>query len=250
MSIKISIKRRDLIIAVLVASGLLTVGFVALLNRDSFEQSQAKYYSQQLDKLKTDVQSINSHTARKDTATSVPNQINQYQATILDMLAACQGMDGRYEKIKNNPKAKSILQPMGMAQTLCKDLRGVNDYALDHSKTTKDFIVFPADMSNSPADSSLQKLQAILESTKTDLEKLKSNPINDPALVEQITLLQELQKQAGEAAGNSEKLSELAGKTKTRQSDFLNARGYFWKNTIGIDPLEKSITRLQAQFSR
>lgn len=246
MSIRVSIKRRDLIVALLI-TGLLAGALIVLANKDSHGQSQAKFYARQLDQIKSDVDTINSLNDKEAVKGAPAGQIDTYQVTLESILVSCRKMDERYGDIKADKSLKDLRKPTETAKKLCQDLAKVSRYALSQSRQTEAFMLFPADSLNGQT---VAKLQGILNSTRTGLEELNSDPIKDPALPEQITLMKELQKQTKEAKSDTAKLSELTRMVEVRQGNLLDARAYFWKNSIDIAALEKAIIKARSLFSQ
>lgn len=251
MHIRVSVRQRDLVISAFLTAILLAAGLFVFSARASYEQSQAKFYSGQLKQLKTAVQEINALNSRhpQHSEDSLPEQIGKYQTSLAAMLKNCRNLDARYKDIKEAPRAQSLRERIDNANKLCQDLKTVLEYAAGQSEATEAFMAFQADMLSAPqADKKLAELQPVLDSAIKNLEGLKSNKVQDPGLTEQIALLQEVRQLSANAPGNPEVAAGLAQKIKTHQNNLLNARAYFWTNTINIAALERSIDTLQNSF--
>lgn len=235
----------------LLIASLLIAGFAAALIINNNGQNQADYYVKQLGQLKTEVQLIDTLNSSIYPERKLSNNIDRYQGTLINMADRCQKMSKQYKIIKKDQKLKELVQKAETADKLCKELTGVTEYALSQSLGTERFILFPAASIEQNTDNAeLTQLQTVLRSTQTNLEKLKTDEIKDPALSEQLTLLKGLQSQTDIAAADRTKSKELSKSLRIRQGNFLNARDYFWKNSIDVSALEKAIVKLQEQFSQ
>lgn len=252
MPIRVSIKHRDIKLAASVAMILIFIGVLLLVRSESHAESRAKYYSAHLESIKTDVHAIATLSTDRHSDDKLSDQIRNYRSRLDSTLSTCQKIGEPYQSDKNNQELKDLHSPIDSAAKLCTDLEKVATYALNQATVTENFLTFDSNSltDSKSAQSNLTKLQETLASTLAGLEKLKSDPMNDPAVPEQITLVQDLQKLAQEANGEQGRLAELANKTRVHQDNFINARTYFWVNTIRITDLEKSVGKLQSQFTK
>lgn len=247
MVIKVTFKKRNLIIALLVIVAIITTIFAIYLFKQTHSQTQNQYYIKQLTKLKNDTSTIDLAGTQEQDQSALSDQIKSYDEALADILNTCQDVNARYNAVKADPKVKPLLDRMNKTGKLCEDLQKVTGYAREQSDTTRDFVLFSADTLTTQ-QSSLPKFQGVLSSMASDLENLKQDPIKDPAVPEQLVLVQQMQQLAQDATSNPGKLDSLAKQVQTHQNNFLNARTYFWKNTIDIVALTGSIDALQNQF--
>lgn len=192
------------------------------------------------------MQTINSLNARENKQNPLQDQIEKYDNTLSSIVNTCSEVRTEIKKTKDDPKLNSLKPRTEPADELCKDLDKVTIYARKQSSASKNFLLYPA--SSLQSKDNLPKVEGILKTSKSALEELKSDPINDPAIPEQLMLLQELQQKLQETSVDNAKINELARKIEDHQVNFLNARSYFWNNTIGIASLEKSLSNLQKTF--
>ena len=114
----------------------------------------------------------------------------------------------------------------------------MSDYAYSSSKATRQLLTYdPSNITN--RNNTVMELREILGYTKADLEKLKNNPVNDPALQEQLTIINDLSE-----FSSIGKAVEVSFKLKKVQINFINARDYYWVNTIDIGGMNRSIDKL------
>lgn len=241
---RVTIKKRSLVVAALVTAGIVIVaiGFVVVRIKKNAPLSQTQYYARQLDKLKSDVNSIGTLIHQEEGENITPDQTNKYHDTLVDMLGTCRQMDERYENIKNDLGSKDLKESTEKVSKLCSDLEKVTDYARRQSEATEDFVLFPGTSIDNQSNPS--KFQAVLGKTKSNLESLQQDPINDPAVPELIAYIETLQTAVTSSSDNAT-ISKLLN---TQQSNFINARRYFWDNTIQIANLQKAIDKLIGTF--
>ncbi len=140
---------------------------------------------------------------------------------------------------------------------ICQDLLPVLFYTGDLYKKLSDYLLI-SDSEWPPAESidfarRLDDTTEIIIATRSDLEQLNNKDVQDPALEEliyQVKLAQDLAAKIKSANGNNDKISkqaeELQAVLSRDRSDFLAARTYFWKNTIGIAQLHKALADAQS----
>lgn len=245
-------RRPKLTGAVLMASLTLIIGLgIIIYPHKAQSQTELEYYQEQLDRVQSSVQIIKQQNKAVSDNLPLANQIEDYKNALVESLAACNKLDAQAEQT-NKEQMKDYLNAINHGRQFCSDYEDVGDYAYKVSKATKQFIVQPLDnLTDQNTTSSINDLVEILGYTQTDLKKLKGNPLDDPALEEMIIGVENLQKTALTAQQsptdiNRRRLAEEAVKLK---ENLTTARLYFWTNTIKVDALDRSITRVRNEFA-
>lgn len=237
--------------SVLVSFILIATAGILFLPRNVQSQTELDYYRAQLDRVKSSVGVVKEQTPREAEVEPLSNQIEDYKNALLDGLAACEEMEIQAEQV-NKEVMKDYLDAVAHARQFCGDYEDVADYARRVSKATKQLIVLPTEpLSNPESTNSITDLIEIIGYTRTDLGKLNGSPLDDPALEEMIISIDTLQKLAEEARQNPTDANriKLAKETAKQQDNLIHARIYFWTNSVKIDALDRSITRLRAEFN-
>lgn len=208
----------------------------------SASQAELSYYRQKISSIKTAVETVQAENRREIQDSQQLKNIEVYQAALSSGLSSCQQIEDR----KNNKDAAKKLQDyndeIDQFQLFCKDYIDVFDHALKSSRATRQFI--------STDTSDLTELKEILGYTKTDLEKLKSSPLSDPGIGEQITTVDALQNriQQVQDGGSAQGAEQLIAESKVQRANIVTARNYFWNNTVHLDAIQRSISRIQTTF--
>ena len=222
------------LILVLTIAGSIYAVSVRKKSPGTFQQ----YYAKELNLLGEQIATIaelqDYHTANP------PNRhnIDQYEEAVANTTGICRQMDGKYEGIKNSINDSAVRDKVNSVHALCHDLESVTDYAYRWSKKTRSFVLFKAD---NLSTEDVKELTDTISVTTFAIDGLKSDPIQDPALPEQVEYL----KRVLNASNDPQKASQ---ELKTEQDNFINARRYFWDNTIQMQGLRKSIAHLQDGF--
>ncbi len=245
MTIRIILNRRNLLIGL--AALILIIASTVLLVKHLQGQTQAKYYGKQLELLKNDVAAIDSLNQRESLKGSLTDQVVLYQSKLTGIVNVCGNIAANADKTKDDPKNKRIAEQIKQVSTLCSDMVTVTVYAQKQADATRNFVLFPADSLSEQKN--VASFTDTLRLTKASLEGLKQDPINDPAVSEQIIILEQLQLLAGGADEKTTDFNALARQTSIHQVNFLNARSYYWTNTILIGDLRNSIASLQSEFN-
>jgi uncharacterized coiled-coil DUF342 family protein len=245
MTIRLSLNRRALIIGLIIIfiSALITAIWI-----NKSEQSQADYYSSQLDQINHDIESIDDINKQKFSKDDIEENIRQYQEKLSDIINNCKGLTENYSKTKNKSDLGHTGNLMDQTSRLCGDLDRVSLYAMQMSRDTEKVLLMK-NFDASKTDEAIP-LRNLLTEVKNSLKKLGENPINDPAVSEQISLIEHLEKLLDEASNHPEKIDTFNRQLKTHQANMFNARTYYWNNTIDIAAANRSVLKLKEQFNQ
>lgn len=245
-------------LAVVAATLLLLWVVVFLYYLPRTENGVRHFYTKQLGKLNGSVTAINSEiNAPIDPKTTLIN----YDKLLNKTLPLCQKMEQRYHQIEHKRYKKEVRDAVQGAHQLCTDLTSIISYSKDLYGTLSPYILY--DTENWPAFESneftghLASTQGMLRTALPRLEKLSYPNIDDPALGEFITQVKSADKLAEDTytvaskndAQQAQELSEKLRKEMTRdKAGFINARLYFWNNTVQVNVLQQVISRLAEQL--
>jgi hypothetical protein len=248
----IKAKRRPRLSAGVMASIVIlaSVGII-FFPRKAQSVTELEYYQQQLARVKDSVQIVKEQNPTEAEAMEIGNQIENYKDALVDGLGACDEIDTQAEQT-NKDVMKDYLEAIAHARQFCSDYEDVADYARKVSKATKQLIVQSTDpLLDQSSTTVINDMVEIIGYTRSDLEKLKGGAFEDPALEEMIITIDNLQKLALETqkTPSAANRSKLAEEVKKQQHNLLRSRVYFWVNTIRVDALDRSLTRLSKEFN-
>lgn len=248
ITVRLPISGRKLLVVLGVLSFLIVAG-ILVWPKKSLSQTELEYFREQTAAIKQNDDVVQSENKREIEASMNQQHIEAYQQALLEGLATCEQI-GNHLTQADKETIKPYQDSISQLRLFCNDFGDVVDYARKSSKATRQFITQPTNLLESNNPQGLTDLQEILGYTRSDLEKLKSNPIKDPALEEQITSIDNLQKQTEEAikANSPKTTAALLKKVNDQKISFLTARQYFWNNTVQIESLGRSIVRVKNLF--
>jgi hypothetical protein len=243
MTIRLSLNRRALIIGLVMIPALIIAIWI-----NKSEQSQADYYSRQLDQISQNIESIDDINKQKFSKDDIKENIKQYQDKLFDIISICKGLTKNYSKTKNKSDLGHTGDLMDQTSRLCGDLDRVSLYALQMSRDTEKVLL----MKNLDASGTNEAvaLSNSFSEVKNSLKKLGEDPINDPAVSEQISLIESLEKLLDDTNNHPEKLDIFNRQLQTHQANIFNARTYYWNNTIDIASANRSVIELKEQFDQ
>lgn len=238
------IKRRK-IVFLLAASALLLASLVVILmTTRNTEQNAANYYIERLNLIKANLKTINS-PPDDSSDTSSAKIVAEYSKVIDELTTQCQLMTLR-SKQPSQQKFVKIKNSVESAVKLCQDLTPIAQYQSSLYSRLEEFLV--ADFSKMTADASAKTIA----STQQYLKDIDNSVVNDPALPELQTQLQAISAEAQVTqSANSENLSTQSTFYKhliTTKTNLLNARYYFWNNTVQMALLQASVDKLITDF--
>lgn len=142
---------------------------------------------------------------------------------------------------------------------ICEDLVNVTEYSRLLHQRIRSYLLLPEDKWPEPGSDRftrrLDEVNQVAGQTRQSLESLDNTRVKDPALPElliQVKEAQALAQKLTQTTNNPESSKQLAEQLRKQlaadKSDFLSARRYFWKNTIGIEKLIKALADIQTEL--
>lgn len=246
---KVKITKKILFLSVgLIVIAAATILIASLRNGNT---SAADSYSVRLKAIKGSVAEINRLNKEEDPASK--ENIDAYESALLDSVASCRNLDILIRETSSANPSPELKDASSQAGKFCEDYVKVSDYARRLSKSTRQFILYPENNLGSdasrPAGGGLQDMDEIIGYTVSDLTKLKSDPLGDPALDEYITTLSSLRNEIKRTKTDP---AITAGRIRSdfarQKSYFSSGKQYYWNNTIKITSIQKALDKLLAQF--
>lgn len=247
-----------LIVAAIVLAGLLLFFLVIRLG----STSTAKFYVDDLEKLGQAVEELAKEVDSIPENKETEADLNRYRTQLDSIQHICKQMSDYQGKIPLKELNDKLKNKLSSQKQLCQDLNSVSAYAKNQAQVLRPYLLL--DITNLPrADSPAfnQELNYIVNVTSDAAKKLKQlddASVQDPALQELITLVEQTTKLGGQAKENvasknyaaaQESANALSQSVQTNRYHLLTARTYFWKNTIRIESLNRSIAKLANQFN-
>lgn len=248
-------RRRKVVVILVILLGLTMLVAGVLKATSQQPETSNQFYTRQLGTIKSSTESI-MRLNSDENALSEKN-IDEYEASLVNGIGSCRKLEAHYQKISSDSsvvKSKEAEDARTQVKQFCADYINVVDYARLLSKSTKQFVRFPSAsltvVNGQISQENVNSLREIIGYTMNDLEKLKSNKINDPAIQEYLANLVSLQKKVDDTTKdpNSSSSTTLSQITLTQQKNMLSSRYYYWNNTIRVDSLLRSVDKLSIQF--
>lgn len=190
--------------------------------------------------------------------TTVSDNMNEYIGQLARVQSDCQELAATAAKLAPAAAGKTK-DAYTNVRLLCGDLVDVTRYARDWAYAAKDYIAYGA---NWPAAdqplfrANLSRASLTLDDSLAAFGAIDNSKVSDPALPEATALLHgtrdmaaalqsALDKQDFDSANRQSPL--FTKRLDKDKSDLLNARGYFWKNTVRLTALQRAIQRVKDQ---
>ena len=236
---------------------LIVLGGWQIMAKSRTDANTKKLYISQIGLLNTAVEGL--PTVIKQNNSSQAN-LNAYFDQLDAVLRPCGQLKAAYDNRLTKVKSHDLKDKMGQVNQLCTDLTAVAKYSQNVYAACQDYLYFGIEwpsVNDSAYLSDLQNIDSIITHTKSRLENVDNSKVQDPALSELTAQLDDADKLAGQiqdalSKQNSSQASLLSVRfikqINQDKVDFLNARNYFWNNTVQYDALQKAIKRLQDNF--
>ena len=233
-------------------SALLLLLFFYYFPRTEF--GVKRFYSKQLGRLSASVDGISGDI---ESSADPRSALNSYGKKLDDTLSVCKKIQSRYRLAGNKSFKRQVKDTADGAKKLCDDLVPILSYSKELYASLAIYILYDTSAwpsyDNETFGTHMAETQGMIRTTLPRLEKINYPQLDDPALGELITQVKSAEKLADEAymtltKNDTAKTVELAEKLRKDmhqdKSDFLNARLYFWNNTVQLDSLRQAISQL------
>jgi hypothetical protein len=253
-----SLRNRRYVLAGVVI--LLIIGLVFIINRGGKPAAPLtvpQLYQKELTSLSSDLTELSTYINTKH---EINEDISQYISGVNNLKNPCRQINIYDKRYQNEALSNPIKDAMSNSRQLCTDFLGVLDYSQAVFQTTQAYLTINTqDWPSASSAESTAHLTAVGKIISGTLDGLNSirNTVNDPALAElksQVELADSKLNQAQKAktdnstAAADTYANELMGLIEKDKTDFINARSYFWRNTVQIDALQKSVVALIESF--
>ncbi len=249
-------KRIWLMIA-LVVSLLLTTSVWIFRPSVSTEVEAKKFYSQHLASLKDDINSLPDLMKSEE---KVDDNLDKYHGVLSELIGTCSSLIGaKTDEILKKPLSQQIKDDISNTKKLCEDLMAVAKYSQGLYAALQPYLFMETESWPQPNTAEfterLNETADVVQYARSRLIKLDNSRVQDPALPElasQIDLTTKLIERIESVSKDNYEASklteELLKQIHQDKKDFLDARLYFWNNTIKIEALKRSVTQLEDKF--
>lgn len=221
-----------------------------------------RYYRQQSIDLQSSMASIASSF---EFSGNIAGDLDHYEAHLRTALHACQNMGTKAKSLKAEKAydhlSSKLRDSVHKSQQLCDDLTPLLQYSSSLYSTLRAYLLlqpqeWPA-AGNNGLNSRLQNSRDAASYTIKRLNNLTMKGFSDPGLGELVTQIQSALDQMVATQAALERNDLPAATTASQQlrsdmiqdrTDFVNARAYFWTNTVGLSDLRQSINNLTTAF--
>lgn len=236
-----------------IVSGTAVLGILCfwfLTTRTSVKQ----FYRSRLADLQAGVEKIN---VIKQPSSDYKDTLDQYNVTLNRVADTCNNLNDKTEHLQKTRATGKYGSAIEQTDKLCQDLIEVSNYSLAVYQSGRDYLLLDQSFLGLAKDPRLkakaEETLAVLIRTKQTLQKINYPEVNDPAQPELIKLLEKDQaaaetlvnSPADQVAVTAKQLNEALTNDKL---NFLNARIYYWNNTVGITQLQAAVTKLKENF--
>lgn len=167
-----------------------------------------------------------------------------------------------HDRYKASQLTDQVKDAMSNSRQLCSDFLDVVEYSQAVYRALGPYMTISTKQwpyaNSQDFDSHMDRLAATLDSSLQTLKAVRNN-VEDPGgseLAAQVELAQSKLKQAQSAKKNgdlaaADKLTdELIALIEQDRIDFMNARTYFWRNTVQLEALQKTVESLTNSFTK
>lgn len=252
-------KRVLFIVALTVTAALLTAFSADGINRGQ-NSHQAKapdtnvrgYHREQLSQLSNHTTALADSLQAAD-ARRLVTALDEYHDLQSEIIGSCARLVGSQNQSAqaDDSVRQDTKDALSQITQLCGDLAPVARYTQDVFRYSRPYLLY-----NYPSELSIadrQTVSQVVAGAIAGLQNIDNNFVQDPAKGELLTRLEAQQtllekitvaQNSGDSAAADAHYQELLENVSADQTNFLNARVYFWNNTIRIDALQRKITQL------
>jgi hypothetical protein len=246
---------------ILVVAGVLIIiclVFIIDMNQKSAPPlTVPQLYQKELTSLSNDLTELSAYI---DKEREINEDLNQYTSGLNNLKNPCRQMNIYHDRYQNQELTNQVKDAMSNGRQLCTDFLDVLDYSQAVFRAIGPYITINTEhwpyASSAEFTGHMQNIDKIISGTLDGLKNTK-NTVQDPALAElisQVELADAKLKQVQKAYLDGDKASadiytdELIALIEQDKTDFINARSYFWRNTVQIEALHKSVETLSKSF--
>ncbi|HSX43873.1 MAG TPA: hypothetical protein VLE69_01060 [Candidatus Saccharimonadales bacterium] len=261
--IKSRIPRRKTLLLVLllvICVGVVCLGlFKVLADKSTPEDKVKNTYHQHLSTLQGDINTLPGFLSKSDTTAG---DMDEYDKLMGNLIGDCNRIGPEYTHDKSLAVSQKLKDAMGNTDRLCSDLINVAQYSQNLYRATRAYMLLDntswPEAGKSDFQNRLDLTEQSIGISTTRMKEIDNTKVQDPALNELQTeintsagLVQQIK--TALAAHDDTKVNTLAAQllnhTNQDKHNFLNARIYFWNNTIQLTSLQKAISKLQDSFA-
>lgn len=205
-------------------------------------QNELKNLDDAVDELSTILQTNRFYHEIDD----IKHHLSAYTATLLKAKESCERVIKQYSQL---PDAipNELADSASNSRSLCIDVDAVTSYANDVSEGLAPYMFF--ELGENPGQEKLDKLSLVSQESIDYLKNIDSQGVEDPGINEIIVQLENTKKLASNVDNDDTPYTNLiSNQVDTDKQNFMNARSYFWHNTVMLERLQRSIQRIRSEF--
>lgn len=243
------------LILALAAGGYVFSSSLASFGPGTTENTAAKeLYKQDIGTLKEAVTSLSSLLESNQSYQRIDNigqHTDEYEATLLSAKEPCERIVERYKTSSTENLTDTLADTASNSRSICNDTLLIVDYAKTVSVSIAPYMTFnETDISD---QGTVKKLINASQQSIDKLQTIDNSGIEDPGRQEIVVQLESTRAAAAALLNNLEEkpstnVSELIRRVQTDKQNFLNARSYFWNNTVMLNRLEAITKRVYSEF--
>lgn len=214
-------------------------------------------YQKELANLSADLSQLSAYLDEKR---EISEDLNQYTAGLTNLKNPCRQMNIYHDRYKNDGLSDRIKDTMSNSQQLCGDFLDLLDYSQAVYMALEPYMTISTKQwpyaNSQDFDGHMVRIGNTLD---TSLQSLKAvrNTVQDPGageLIAQVELAKtkltqiKVAKEKNDLSAADKLTDELIALLEQDKIDFMNARTYFWRNTVQLEALQKAVGSLSAKF--
>lgn len=248
--------------AIIAAVVIVAIGSVVFFYRGKTAEAPLtvpQLYQKELANLSSDLSQLSTYLDEKR---EISEDLNQYTTGLNNLKNSCRQMNIYHDRYKNYPLSDQVKDAVSNSRQLCTDFLQVLDYSQALFQVTGPYLTIYT-QGRPPANSGefnryAASTAVTITSTLGGLKNIR-NTVEDPAIHEltaQVVLAQGKLKQAQDAKTKNntpaadQYMSEFVALVEQDRIDFINARAYFWRNTVGLDALQRSVQTISSSLKQ
>lgn len=247
------------LIAALFVLLLVTSGFLVWNNRKSdvsqIPLTPAQLFIKELNTIDTEVNQLEAYL--RQPPSSIETDLDQYIDGMQNLQNPCQQIQLYVERYKQSDATNAFKDSVSQAGQLCNDYVLVLRYSGATYTALYPYMNADTQSLQTPEVEQLKRLKATIDKTKESFKSVNAKGVEDPARNEILVQIELAEKtaqsalslvEAGDNVAAQNKVKELTTLVEQDKVDFINARSYFWRNTVRIKALQKSVRAQIGQF--
>lgn len=250
-------KRHYVVIAAVAVAAIGAILFFYRGKNSDAPLTVPQLYQKELANLSADLSQLSSYLDEKR---EVSEDLSQYTAGLTNLKNPCRQMNIYHDRYSTSQLTDQVKDSMSSSRQLCDDFLGVLDYSQAVYTALGPYMTISTKQwpyaSSQDFDGHMERIGSTLDASLQSLKAVR-NTVQDPGadeLIAQVELAKtkltqiKAVKEKNDLSAADKLTDELIALLEQDKIDFMNARTYFWRNTVQLEALQKAVGFLSAKF--